>query len=328
MTIPFGSERLAEVAFLCYKRNLSQNDISDLLGVSRSMVSRMLSAAREAGIVRFEINYPFARNPKLESRLLSHFAHNRLRGVVVVDVPDGATSFDRFDKTLVTVGQAAATVLETRLREGMTVGLSWGTTVQTVVEFVKIPIRLDGTVVQLSGEVTMDGVESAYDLVRNLATKLGANYQYLSVPAIAPTVEIASLLADTTHIGESLAQAAESDIAILGVGAIDHGRTKNFLEVARATPGELRELESAGIVGQICSRLFDEDGNEPEILLNQRLLSVSLAQIRKIPEVLIVATGKEKTRAAIAAIRGDLSITFVCDSELAESMLARLEEGK
>jgi len=318
---PLGSERLAEVAFLYYVRNLSQHEISEMLGASRSMVSRMLSAARDAGIVRFEINYPYERRADLENELMSLLRSDRLKDIVVVDVPENTKNISGVDRALVAVGQAAAGLFESRLQPGMTIGLSWGTTVQTVIELIKVPYRIDATVVQLSGEVSIDGVESAYDLVRSLADKLGASYQYLSVPAIAPTVEMAQLLAETTHIGDSLAQAAESDIAILGVGAMGLGRTGKFLDAVNPNGEELAELSNANVVGQICSRLFTADGHEPDIALNQRLLSVSVDQIRKIPEVLIVATDPSKAQAALGVLRGEMATTLVCDSGLAQAIL-------
>jgi predicted XRE-type DNA-binding protein len=55
---PMGtkSEMLIRVAELYYEQQLCQNDISDILGVSRSSISRMLDEARDAGIVEIIVH--------------------------------------------------------------------------------------------------------------------------------------------------------------------------------------------------------------------------------------------------------------------------------
>ena len=49
---------LATVANLYYNSGLTQNQIADMMYTSRSKISRMLSEARELGIVEIRINEP------------------------------------------------------------------------------------------------------------------------------------------------------------------------------------------------------------------------------------------------------------------------------
>jgi len=53
-----GHASLLAVARLYYEDDLSQQQIADRLGVSRSTVSRLLQLAREQGIVHIEIRPP------------------------------------------------------------------------------------------------------------------------------------------------------------------------------------------------------------------------------------------------------------------------------
>lgn len=75
------------------------------------------------------------------------------------------------------------------------------------------------------------------------------------------------------------------------------------------------------MVGQISSRLFTRDGLEADISLNNRLFSVSLDQIRGIPEVALVASGQEKAGAVYGALNGSPGSALIVDVPLAEAIL-------
>lgn len=49
-------ERLTQVARMYYEQNMNQSEIARALGVSRPLVSVLLSEARECGIVTITIN--------------------------------------------------------------------------------------------------------------------------------------------------------------------------------------------------------------------------------------------------------------------------------
>ncbi len=64
---------LAKVASLYYDQNKNQQQIADELGVTRSLVSRLLTEAREKGIVEIVVHYPWRTNSALEAELISQF---------------------------------------------------------------------------------------------------------------------------------------------------------------------------------------------------------------------------------------------------------------
>jgi len=317
-------EDLAEVAFLYYIRNMNQQDIANFLVVSRPVVSRMLATARDEGVVTFSIDFPMLRRADLESEIMGFWPGTKLKDVIVLE--ESADGLDMSNQEglspgMLNVAQAGAGWLERQVSPGVQIGLSWGSTAQTVIDLARFDRRIDATVVQLAGEVSFSGVEPAYELVRKLSEKLGANYQYLSVPASAPTKEIARILVETTNLRDSLERAGQCDVAVLGIGALGSGSTDAFLKIANASAEELEEAEEAGVVGQISSLLFTADGQEADIALNSRLFSVSLDQIRKIPEVALVAVGPEKARAVSGALNGSLGSTLIVDAPLAEKIL-------
>jgi len=318
-------EDLAEVAFLYYIRNMNQQEIASYLGVSRPVVSRLLATAREQGVVTFFIDFPLQRRADLEIEIMQAWPQTKLKTVIVVEGGTDNQGLGGTDPSLspgfLSVAQAGASWLEKQVRPGVQIGLSWGSTAQTVIELVRFERRIDATVVQLSGEVSFEGVQPGYELVRKLAEKMGANFQYMSVPASAPTKEIARILVETTNLRDSLKRAADCDVALLGIGAFGSGSTDRFLTIANASKQELKEAEQSGVVGQISSRLFTAAGLEAEGSLNSRLFSVSLDQIREIPEVALVASGAEKARAVAGALNGGLGSALIVDVPLAEKIL-------
>ena len=62
-------KKLAYVARRYYLEDWKQSDIARELGVSRPLVSRMLSEARELGIVEITVHEPGARTARMLERL-------------------------------------------------------------------------------------------------------------------------------------------------------------------------------------------------------------------------------------------------------------------
>jgi DNA-binding transcriptional regulator LsrR (DeoR family) len=123
MPAPRESAMLARAARMYYLENRPQSDIARELGVSRSNVSRILTAAREAGIVEIRIHEPTVRGHELEKALQDKFG---LKACLVA--VDGAhrTPLDA-------VGSVGAAWLEENLGDSRRVALSWGRSVQSLV---------------------------------------------------------------------------------------------------------------------------------------------------------------------------------------------------
>ena len=84
----------------------------------------------------------------------------------------------------------------------------------------------------------------------------------------------------------------------------------------------IRELERAGAVGEVCGRFFDEKGNECATAWRDRVISVQVDQLRKIPQVIGVVSGSDRSAAILAAIRGRIIKALVIDEVGASALLA------
>src|SRR2546426_3272904 len=111
-----SADLLVDLATRFYVAGQSQIEIARALGLDASTVSRYLKRARDEGIVHVEIKRPRSLQGDLALELASTF---HLKKAVVVAGPPGPGSGDA-------VAKAAADYVNSRLLNGMRLGLSWG----------------------------------------------------------------------------------------------------------------------------------------------------------------------------------------------------------
>ena len=66
-------ELLADVAEMYYEEGLTQAQISRQVGMTRSAISRMISEAKQKGIVEIVVHRPLRFDKDLESALIERF---------------------------------------------------------------------------------------------------------------------------------------------------------------------------------------------------------------------------------------------------------------
>jgi len=314
-----SEERLAHVAFLYYVQGMSQAEVARSLNVTRSNVSRMLTSAREQSIVRFEITYPLDREPVMEKALLARFEDEGVREVIVV--PNLESGVGRASQALLSVGRAACSWLESNLSADQVLGLCWGSTIEAMVASAHFNRHINVMVVQLAGELSIDSRFSGHDLVRRLAEKIGGGYRYFNAPAATPDEATALALANTPQVADALAAARSSNVAVLGIGEYGSGSSDLFLHRAGASDEEIREANTLGVVGQMSGRFYDVHGQQIDLSINRRILSLDLTEVRRLETVVAVVSGNHKDRATRAAIAGGLVNVLIVDEALARALL-------
>jgi DNA-binding transcriptional regulator LsrR (DeoR family) len=295
---------------------LSQQDVAAALGTTRSNVSRILAAAREQGIVEIRINEPIRRAYELEDELTA--AYPSLEARVLANQPHG--------DLVVEAGQLAAHWLLDRLEPKQRVAVSWGGTLQAMVRAVPPTALPDVEVVQLVGGLSSLTLHvSGQELVRELADRLGCRYRYLHAPALFESAPALLALLKEPAISTALDAARTADIACVGIGATGVGSSAEILEALALSRQERKAFDAAAPVGDICARYFDADGREIESAVHDRVLAVSVDDLRAIPTVLAVAVGAVKGPAIRAALRGQLIDVLVCDEAAAHAVMSTAE---
>ena len=304
---------LARVASLYHELGMTQQEIAREVGASRSAVSRLLTEAREQGIVEIKICHPLARSPLLEQSLKERFS---LKGARVL-----AGQGLAYEEMVRRLGSLAAEYLGEQLYAGAVLGLTWGRAVSAVVRAMRRPGAFAVDVVQLAGSIGRMGPErDGLELARSLAAVLGGRCFYMRAPLIVRTPELCRALLEDPELQETLEMGAKADFAIAGIGAVvaDHSTS---VEAGYLTAQALAELAAGGAVGDVCSRYFDVQGRECPVELNERVVGLSLERLRSIPCVVGVAGGAWKVQAVLGALRGRLVHVLVTDRATAESLL-------
>jgi DNA-binding transcriptional regulator LsrR (DeoR family) len=316
MPAPRDPELLAKAARLYFLDDRSQDDVASILGTTRSNVSRMVRQARDLGIVEIRIVAPAQRDQELERALCARYP---LADARVLAVGSGT-------EVLEGVGRLAARWLDETLRDGQVVALSWGHTLQAVVSAVDL-VRRDVEVVQLVGGLSaLNSAVTGQELVRELSERIGARHRYLHAPALFGSAEALTLLLREQAISDALDAAKRADMALVGIGAPGVGSSGALLDALALSPPERAAFDAAGAVGDVCGRFYDRDGQEVRSVVNQRVLAVTLDDLRSIPTVAGVAAGAEKAPGILGALRGEIVDVLICDQQAARSVL-RLDGG-
>ena len=305
---------LVEAATLYYEEELTQAEIGQRLNTSRSTVSRLLRDARAQGVVHITINYPWARNSRLEAQLKQTF-----------DLPDarvlraGGMSVD---DALEGIGTLAARYLQNVIREDMVLGVSYGRSIAATIRNLQPQRELPLVVVQLLGALGSDNplIEGA-DLARNLAAKFGASYRYLYAPLVVEDARTRDLFMQEPLVQDVLAVGREADIALVGIGALgDEAPSLIWRGYLAAT--DLARLQRMGAVGNMCAQFFDAHGRMLDTDLNRRSISIGLDGLATCRLVVAAAGGRKKAPAILGALRGGYVDVLVSDDQAIDEVLA------
>lgn len=313
------TELLAFVAEKYYREDKKQTEIADMIGLTRSAVSRMLSEARDKGLVEIIIHHPFQSDHELEEELRKTFGFKHVSVVVVNNHTD-----DTFIKKQ--LGKAASKMLVNLIKPGYKIGISWGTTVQATIEaFEPIPIQ-DTQIIQLVGVLGSSRHSySAQTLVELLAQKVGGEGIYLYSPFIVENVKTAVSLLEDTSLGQAISFGRECKIALLGIGTTkpEHCSLYQGDHISLQT---LQTIQAVDAVGDVCALYYDIEGNLSPVDFHQRRIGSSFPDLQEINIRLGVAGHIEKTEAILGATCGGFINSLVTDNLTAHRVLELFRE--
>jgi DNA-binding transcriptional regulator LsrR (DeoR family) len=306
---------MTKVSHLYHNRGMVQSEIARQLGLSQARVSRLLSAAEEANIVRTIIVPPPGLNSDLEQRLESEF------GLLEVHVVD-ATGEDEKERAR-TLGRALANVFEIMPIEDKDIGFtSWSNSMRAFVDVLNRPHAKAKHIIEMLGGVGKPGVQHlATQATESLANLTDATPQFLRVPGVVPSISVKTAILESDNFARSTLEALNHlDIALVGLGNCEI-RSEVMAEGNFFTEEQFAKIRSLGAVGEINLRFIDKDGRPVVSELDDLVIGVTLEQIKKADRRIGVSGGEAKRDAALAAVRGGWINVFITDEETAEYLL-------
>lgn len=307
-----GAEKqlMVEAAVLYYEKKCTQQEIAQIMKLTRQTVSKLLNDAINERIVEIRIHDPEKDCGELERQLCSRFG---IRRAVVCSVSGKDDDLCQ----LMTVKKAVEYLLPTLGQGGKKIALSWGRTLQSFI--VELPqVRTEGnTVFPLFGAT--DSERSCFlsnELARGFADKIGAEVKYAWFPYRPDQAEDGALFKNTSYYKKIEALWENVDLAIVGIG------NTAVLRMFEDVFGHHERKDDA--VGDIATHLFTADGTLIEPY--ERALCASAESLRKAGETVAIACssdGNDKIDAICGALRTGLVDTLVTDEHTAQKVLKR-----
>ena len=305
---------MVKVANLYYKESLNQENIAKRLKMSKYQVNRILKRALDSGMVQINIIDPTVNISILEEKLEKKFG---LKRAIVVE-NFGLSELELKSK----LGQAAAKYLMEIIKDGDVIGISWGTTIKEVINFLPSKINKSVQIVQITGgshELSID--INCHDITRRFSSKFGVEPKLLYAPAIVDSKKMHDMLIKESSIKSTFEYFNKLTIAIVGIGAIYPKVISTLLKTGHIGRDDMASLKESGAVGDVYSHFFDIDGNICDSKLTGRLIAMPVAELLKVPSSVGIAGGELKAEAILGAVRGNYINLLVTDSTAAEKIL-------
>ncbi len=301
---------LVRAAESYYLENKTQAQIAKLLGVSPSTVSRLLSRAREEGVVRIAIVRPQGRNDSLEQTLRQRFGIDES---IVASVAAGASDDDAVRRVISAV---AAPYVDALIKPGMIVGIGRSRTLAALADALqRLATPRHITIVQVMGEFdSQQSPTRSAELTRQLAEMYAGTSYFLNAPALVEDPALADLLLRTPGVRQVLPFYDRLDMMLVGVGPL-HGSPLDMNGLL--TREQLARLEAAGAVGDICGHFFAADGRLVDDVYPGRAIGISWEQLRRCPCIVAIAAGDGKVPALRTLLEARLVRFLVTDERTA-----------
>ena len=176
------------------------------------------------------------------------------------------------------------------------------------------------TVVQLNGGVSKASYDThASEIAQTIGEKFQATPFLLPLPAIVDSPDVKIAITSDKNINRTLEFAKNATVAIYTIGLFNEESV--LVKADYFEQNEIRTLLEKGAVGDICSRIIDDNGKICSDELNTRTIGIELNDLVNKPFAIAVAGGRDKLPAIRAALRGSLFNCLVTDEWIAQELV-------
>jgi len=315
---------IVRVAWLYYVAGLTQEQTATRLGLHRTRVTRLLSEARDRGLVSITIHHEAARDIEVEHTIARKFHLDFCLSTPPIgfNKPKRDAEANRVQGLIArrAVGTAAASFLKGQLSQGpITVGVSWGRTIEQVALALSGVRNPQACFVSLLGSLTRNAASNPFEVVQAFAARTGGEAHFLPVPFIADSKADQQVFLSQRIVVETLKLARTANLYLISVGELQESSVLHQQHMLSAE--ELRDARAKGAVCDTLGRLFDMHGREVSHPLSKRTVALDIEELQG-RNVVLLGAGIEKTTAIMALLKSGLVKGLIVDGDTA------LEIGK
>lgn len=305
-------EDLTRLATLYYIDGQTQDELSRRYGLSRATIGRMLKRAQELGIVEIRVQHHPGQTVDVERELIQRFGITR--ALLSVDHQDP-------DRQRALLAALVATWLDRNLGDGAIVAVGMGRNVSAVSEHAMSATRRQATFVCAIGGSYRGGQTMNPDhICRRLAARFGGDSETLYAPAMVGDAALRRAMIENDTVRQTLDKARRADLALVGIG--DMSEDSNMVRMGWFTPQEILDAKRAGTVGDMMGYDFIDIHGRPAMTpIQGRVIGLDADDLRRIPNVIAIASESSKVTAMLGALRTGVIDTLATTASHALAVL-------
>jgi DNA-binding transcriptional regulator LsrR (DeoR family) len=297
-------------AWMYFVEEMTQNEIALKLGVGRVTVVRLLAAARERNEVKITIGDRLAECVEAE-RLLE----NRFGVEEAIVVPLSARGADATGP----VAAATGAYVSSLVRANMRIGVGWGRTLVSSLAFMSERNVENLSVVSLLGGIMKARKFNPAEFAWRFASLFQADCYLMTAPLVVDSAATRQTLIERCGLGDIFELAKSLDAVVLGAAGMGADATAHLSKFI--SNADRASLVKAGAVGDVLFNFFDAGGKLVDHPINERVMSVPLDIIKKVPVRVMAAGGANKVQALAGALEMVKPTVLITDEYTAKDVL-------
>ncbi|WP_428423579.1 sugar-binding transcriptional regulator [Pararhizobium sp.] len=314
---------MVRAAWFYYVGGLNQEQTAGRLGVTRARVNKMLSEARDSGLVSISIDHQRVGMLPFEDHLRMTYGLDFCISTPAFGFQDAKDADTEVRKQIAfrAVGVAAANHLKSLLSESetVTIGTGWGRTIE------QMTLQLAGVrapharFISIMGSLTANSAYNPFEVVHALARRTGGEGFFLPVPFIADSIEDKKVLLSQRSVVKAMEIARSASVCFISAGELtEDSLLRRQGMISRA---ELESLRKCGAIGDTNGIFFDSEGMQVDHDLNRRTIALGFEELKQMPVILLIA-GQDKASAAKGLLKSGIINGLIIDGDAAEALVA------
>lgn len=291
-----------KAAWYYYVEKMTQQKISEHLGISRMRVIKLLEKARHTGVIQFKIREGSAGRMELEQRLIKDFG---LKDAFVIPSPPDTQEINQ------SIAKAAAMYISDRLPENGTINIGYGETPSAILNNLATMTETTVSCVSLTGGV------NCY-LPNAQSNIFNAKLFLIPSPLLTSSKEVSAAIRKEEYVIEISRMARLSTLTVVGIGGM--GDNATIIKSNILSKNDFMYLRMQGAVGDVLCHFIDANGQPVNADIENRLISTPLENLKELENVIGAAGGKDKVESIRAVLNGRYIDILITDENTAAGL--------